>query len=117
MQMRTTGIRQVLASGWIHAACLLGAAAGTGCVLGGCEAKVSSETYAQLQPGMTLQDVEKIMGGKGERQEVSGMSISAAGIGSSGGSAQEVWVWKSNRSEISVMMGSGKVVSFSKAGF
>ena len=115
--MRTTGIRQILASGWIHAACLLGAAAATGCVLGGCEAQVSSDTYAQLQPGMTLSDVERIMGGKGTRQEVAGMSISAAGIGSTGGSPPEVWVWKSNRREISVTMSGGKVVSFSKAGF
>jgi hypothetical protein len=115
--MRTTGIRQILASGWIHAACLVGAAAGTGCVLGGCEAQVSSDTYAQLQPGMTLSDVERIMGGKGTRQEVSGVSISAAGIGSSTTAAPEVWVWKNARKEISVTMSGGKVVSFSKAGF
>ena len=115
--MRTSGIRQAIAKGWIGAACLLGGAASIGGLLGGCEAQVSAETYAKIQPGMTLQDVEKIMGGKGERQEVSGTSISAAGIGSTGSNAPEVWIWKSNRKEVSVTMAAGKVVAISKAGF
>lgn len=86
-------------------------------VVAGCEEKITQEKLVQVLPGMTLDQVEKVLGGKGTRQEVSGMSISGAGIGGTNTSSQEIYVWKENRKEISVTMGGGKVVSVNRAGF
>jgi len=113
--MKTASLRRLLSAAWVGSACLVAAA--PLCVVAGCEAKISADTYASIQPGMTLHDVERILGGKGERQEVSGVSISGAGIGSSSSSGPEVWVWKASGKEVSVTMSGGKVVSVSKAGF
>jgi hypothetical protein len=94
-------------------ACLLTIAAAAGC-----EEKISADSYALLSPGMSLPDVEKVMGGKGTRQEVSGMSVSAAGVaGGSTTSSQEIWVWRAGRKEISVTIVAGKVVTTAKSGF
>jgi hypothetical protein len=109
--MKTSAFRRALAMS------LLGGVVFAGGWLAGCEAKVSDSTYSMIQPGMTLDDVERIMESKGERQEVSGTSISGAGIGSTSSSGPEVWVWKAGRKEVSVTMAGGKVVSVSKAGF
>lgn len=85
--------------------------------MAGCEEKVSADKFALLSQGMTLHDVEKVMGGKGERQEVSGMSVSAAGVAGGATSTQEIWVWKAGRKEISVTMVGGKVGAIAKSGF
>lgn len=109
--MKTSPLQRALAIS------LLGGLLLAGGTLAGCEAKVSDSTYSMIQPGMTLDDVQRVMESKGERQEVSGTSISGAGIGSTSSSGPEVWVWKAGRKEISVTMAGGKVVSVSKAGF
>jgi len=100
-------------------AIVVGSAVAFTCVatLPGCEEKITQESYVQITPGMTLGQVEAMLGGKGERQEVTGMSVSGAGIAGGSSSTQEIYVWKKNRKEISVTMGGGKVVSVSKAGF
>lgn len=86
----------------------------------GCEEKISDANFNAINTGMTLSEVEKILGGKGERQEISGVSISGAGIaGSSRGSGDQfTYVWKNNgNKEISVTTQGGKVISKGKAGF
>lgn len=85
----------------------------------GCEEKISDANFNAINTGMTLSEVEKILGGKGERQEISGVSISAAGVGGSsrGSGDQFTYVWKVNNKEISVTTQGGKVISKGKAGF
>ncbi|MBX3382694.1 MAG: hypothetical protein KF864_04195 [Phycisphaeraceae bacterium] len=94
------------------------AAAGMLCMsIAGCEDTVNAESYAAIQPGMSLHEVEKIMGGKGTQEEVTGVSISAAGMAGSSRSTQAVYVWKSKGNIISVTVNDGKVLSVSKSGF
>lgn len=80
------------------------------------EDKVNASNYDAITVGMTLGQVEGIMG-KGEKQEVSGVSISGAGVAGSARSTQDIYVWKSGLKEISVTIVADKVVSKSKAGF
>ncbi|HYF13541.1 MAG TPA: hypothetical protein VD971_00565 [Phycisphaerales bacterium] len=87
-------------------------------LLGGCEEKVTPETYAQLKTGMAQHEVEAILGGPGEKQDVGGMSISAAGIaGGAGANSQLTYVWKEKGREVSVTFADGKVVNVGKSGF
>lgn len=95
------------------AACIMAAAL----FMGGCEDKVNSTSYAAIQQGMALHEVEKIMGGKGEMEKSSGTSISGAGLGSSSGSGQAVYLWKKDGKIISVTVDNGKVVATGKSGF
>lgn len=85
----------------------------------GCEDKINSSGFDSVQTGMTLGQVEKALGVKGEKQEVSGMNISGAGIaGGSGTNSQITYIFKKGMKEISVTLDkNGKVESKSKAGF
>jgi hypothetical protein len=87
-------------------------------LLGACEETVTPETYAQLKTGMAQHEVEALLGGPGEKQDVGGMSISAAGIaGGAAANSQLTYVWKEKGREISVTFADGKVVNIGKAGF
>lgn len=89
-----------------------------GCALPGCgEDAITQENYDAINTGMTLVQVEGIMGGAGERQVVSGTSISGAGMAGSSTSTQDIFVWKSGLKEISVTLVKDKVVAKSKSGF
>lgn len=87
--------------------------------LSGCNEKINDEGFNAINTGMTLSEVEKVLGGKGEMQETSGVSISGAGIvGSSRGNGdQYTYVWKDGTKEISITTQGGKVINKSKAGF
>jgi hypothetical protein len=86
--------------------------------LAACEEKVTAENYAQLKPGMTLAQAETVMGGPGEREEATGMSISGAGIASASSSnSQRTYVWKTKGAQISVTVDKNdKVVSTGSSG-
>lgn len=95
--------------------------AGGACVaslaLAGCEDTVTEENYSKLTPGMSLSQVEKILGGAGERVEQGGMSISAAGLaGGSGANSQVTYSWKSGSREITATFQGDKLVNTGKAG-
>jgi len=78
-------------------------------VLVACESKVTQANLDRIKPGMTIQEVERILG-KGEPQESSGMSISGAGVaGSSHQSSQNIYIWKTPKMEITVICEGGKV--------
>jgi hypothetical protein len=81
------------------------------------EDPVNAANYDAITIGMTMVQVEGIMGKAGEKQEVSGTSISGAGMAGNSRSTQDIYVWKSGLNEISVTMKDGKVVSKSKSGF
>ncbi|MCC6971890.1 MAG: hypothetical protein IT434_16895 [Phycisphaerales bacterium] len=73
-------------------------------VLAACDAAISQGTYDQIQKGMTLGEVESILGGKGEEQANAGMSIGAGGtVGSTTATKTKTYVWRAaGRKEISV---------------
>lgn len=89
-----------------------------GAVMTGCEEdRVNAESFDAITIGMTIGQVEGIMGKAGEKQEVTGTSISGAGLAGAARSTQEIYVWKSGLNEISVTVVADKIVSKSKAGF
>lgn len=73
-------------------------------VLGACDAAISQSTYDQIQKGMTLGEVESILGGKGEEQASAGTSIGSGGtVGSTVASSTKTYVWRAaGHKEISV---------------
>lgn len=83
--------------------------------LASCENKVTAANYDKVQNGMSRGQVETILG-PGENQQVSGVSISGAGVAgsSSGTSAQSIYVWKKGNLEMSVTFKDGKVVAKSR---
>jgi len=85
--------------------------------MAGCEDKVNETSFAAIQPGMALHEVESIMGGKGEMETSSGVSIGASGLASSSGGGQTVYVWKQNKKMITVTIAGGKVLDRGKSGF
>jgi hypothetical protein len=86
--------------------------------LGGCESKLSQESYAKIKKGMTLVEVQKILGGSGEEDSSpSGMTISGAGVaGSSKETKEKIYVWKEGGATITVVVVDGKVVEARQSG-
>ena len=84
--------------------------------LAGCEDKITPENYALIKPGMSIYEVEKILG-QGVREEVSGVSISAAAV--AGGSSTSVtYTWKSDDGRrIVVTVKDGNVATMNKFNF
>ncbi|MCC6426081.1 MAG: hypothetical protein IT435_04600 [Phycisphaerales bacterium] len=84
-----------------------------------CENKITMENYNAITTGMTEREVEKIMGGKGEEQVISGVSIGSGGLTSttSGTGKDKVYIWKKdNAGEITVTFRDGKVIDKGKSG-
>jgi hypothetical protein len=80
-----------------------------------CENKVTQAGYDQIQTGMSLSQVEKILGGAGKDDTShAGISISGAGVGSAAGSPEKTYVWSGKTMTIQVIVKDGKVVSKSK---
>ncbi len=98
---------------WIAACSALVLATG---MLTGCEDKITPENYALIKPGMPIGDVEKLLG-EGEREEVSGISISGAAV-AGGSSTSVVYTWKADDGrKIVVTVKDGNVSSMNKFGF
>jgi hypothetical protein len=95
-------------------ACVLCAAA----VLIGCEAKLSPENFARIKNGMTLAEVQTILGSSGaEDSAPSGMTITGGGVaGSSRESKEKIYVWKEDGVTITVVLVDGKVVEARQTG-
>lgn len=85
-------------------------------VLPACQEKANDDTFDQVKVGMGEGEVESLMG-KGELQQVSGVSISGAGIagGSNQGSSdRHTMTWRHKHTDYSVTFEGGKVVDKSK---
>lgn len=101
-------------------ACL---AAGVCFVLGACGAQIDAETYDQIANGMTLGEVQNLLGSDGEKQVVTGSEISSSGLlggTSSEDSSRQLYVWKEaglNKPTIGVTFENGVVVSKMKQNF
>jgi hypothetical protein len=83
-----------------------------------CESKLTQESFARIKPGMTLGEVQTILGSSGtEESSAGGMSISGAGIaGSSKESKERIFVWKEGEATITVVIADGKVVEARQTG-
>lgn len=82
------------------------------------EDPVNETNFSQIKAGMSLHEVETIMGGAGEREETpTGMSISGAGIAGASSSKVERYIWRSGPAMISVEVRDSKVVSVGRVGF
>lgn len=97
---------------------LLASAALSACIfLQGCEDQLTLANYNQIQTGQSDYEVEKLLGGKGERDDTSGIGISAGGIATSNsGGSQVTFIWKGKGKEVSVVFSGGKVVTKSQRG-
>ncbi|MFN0131198.1 MAG: hypothetical protein ACKVW3_01495 [Phycisphaerales bacterium] len=93
--------------------------AGLMLVAAGCEEKLTQETYDQVTSGMTLAQVEGILG-EGTKEESGGYSVSGAGISQSQGeknSKTRVYSWKDGGKQIVVTFAEDKMVAKTKSGF
>jgi hypothetical protein len=80
---------------------------------------VTDENYEAITQGMTVDEVERILGA-GEQQTSGGVGISGAGVmgGSNDASSdRQVYLWKGEGKQIIVTFKDGKVVSKNKTGF
>lgn len=84
-------------------------------VLGACEEKITAENYDRITNGMTLAQVEKILGTGKDDTSHQGTSIGASGIASASRSKDQVYVWEDKGgAKIIVIFQDGKVVQKSK---
>ena len=86
-------------------------------LLAGCNKKITQANYDKIQPGMSLSEVQKMLG-KGEREDgPGGVNIGATGIsGNSGSRGDDVYVWSAGDAEVHVTIRDGKVVDKSGKG-
>ncbi len=87
-------------------------------VLVGCEEKVTLEHYEQIQKGMSLAQVEQILG-KGRLEEAGGTSLGVGGIPERTGDdvSNRTYVWEEDGKIITVRIVDDKVASKTKRGF
>jgi hypothetical protein len=108
------GVRRSVAAAFVAAAAFLA----------GCGASFDDETYDRIQPGMTLEEVEEILGA-GEKQESGGYGIASSGLltgvtVNQATTTETVYLWKEGGyggKQIVVKFVEGKVASKTKQGF
>jgi hypothetical protein len=91
--------------------------------LAGCEEKVTRANFDSIRTsdpakkveGMTMSEVETVMGGKGEQETVMGGGISGAGIGSTEVTKTDIYKWEHGQKWISVRFVNGKAVEKNKS--
>jgi hypothetical protein len=85
-----------------------------------CKSKVSKANFEKVKEGMTLEEVEKLLG-KGTKEEGDGSGVAAQfGVAlpsapTSGGG--EIWKWESGNNSITIIIRQGKVVGKQSSGF
>lgn len=85
--------------------------------IAGCEDQLTLANYDKIQSGQQQHEVESLLGGPGERDQTTGMSISAGGIASgSGANSQITYIWKTKGKEVAVVFAGGKVVTKTQRG-
>jgi hypothetical protein len=101
---------------WITAPVLLVA-------LAGCKSKLTMDNYTSVKNGMTLDEVENLLGPGEKQTEGQAASIASGmvgGIPGAGGkkppSTRELFLWKEDRVEVSVTFESGKVIDKNQRG-
>ena len=86
--------------------------------LAACEQKVNDANYKKIAAGMSLNEVQTILG-KGEKLVQEGQGIESYGVGSPGkaNKDQDVWMFKEDSREITITVKAGKVIDMNKRGF
>lgn len=98
----------------LRAVCLLALALS----FSGCESKLTQENYAKVVDGLTVSEVESILG-DGEEQDSGGYGIGSSGMidhSSSRKSSQRVFVWDDGTLQIIITFTDGKVTSKRQTG-
>ena len=85
-----------------------------------CKSKVNKTNFEQVKEGMTLEEVEKILG-KGTKETGDGSNVAGpfgvAVTAAPPAGAGETYTWESSASTITVTLRQGKVVSKRSSGF
>lgn len=86
--------------------------------LAACQQKVNDANFKKLAQGMTMREVEMLLG-KGEKQVEEGTSIGGAGLAERSKSSEKLstYLYKEDSREITVTFKDGKVVDMNKRGF
>lgn len=85
--------------------------------LAACESKVTSENYDKVTNGMSLSQVQKILGRGKDDTSHAGTSISAPGISQTSRSNDVIYVWEDESGgKIVIVFQDDKVVQKSKTG-
>ncbi len=79
--------------------------------LAACEKKVTQDNFKRITVGMTINEVQAILG-KGEKLVQEGSGIESYGVGSTskGNKDQDVWLFKEDSNEITITVKAGKVI-------
>ena len=77
-----------------------------------CNSTVNKENYTKINTGMTISEVEAILG-EGESQASSGVDMSELGLGTI---TSEVMVWQEGMSVISITFSNDKVMAKAQSG-
>lgn len=86
-------------------------------LLASCEQVVTAENYEQITVGMTLGQVEAILG-PGQEEASAGVGIGSAGLlERSARDTRRTYVWEESGRQIIITFDDGKVVSKRKSGF
>jgi hypothetical protein len=83
-------------------------------VLAGCKEKVSEENFNKIAKGMTISQVENILGAGTDETASAGYNISGGGVMSSQASSEKIYVWKGKDLQIIVTLKDGKVIASEK---
>lgn len=82
-------------------------------MLVGCESKITEENLTKIQVGMTVVEVEAILG-KGRDDSITGVDIGGAGISSAGSSGTMTLTYEGDKFDIIVNYDEGLVRSVRK---
>lgn len=85
-------------------------------LVSGCESKVTAENYDKVQNGMSLSQVEGILGSGSDDTASGGFGVSSGGVLDSKANPEKTYVWRENGMQIQVIFKDGKVVQKSKTG-
>ena len=85
--------------------------------LAGCEDRFTVDNFSKIKAGMSMSEVETIMGGKGELETSMGGGISAGGITTTSVVTSSTYKWQNGTKLITVTMHDGKVIQPNKSGF
>lgn len=82
----------------------------------GCESKVTAENYDKVQNGMSLSQVEGLLGSGTDDTSSGGFGVSSGGVLDSKANPEKTYVWREGGLQIQVIFKDGKVVQKSKTG-
>jgi hypothetical protein len=85
--------------------------------LAGCESKITKTNYDQITTGMTLGEVEKLLGSGTLDAQPGAVSISSAGVADTAkGSNEQTYTWRDGSAEVIITFTDGKVVQKRQSG-